>query len=504
MKRFLLSNQFDIIIVGGGYGGLSAGLYLQQCGYRTAILERTALPGGVSTPWRRKEFLFDGGTNWLAGSAPSNELHHMLAEIIDFEKLEFVHPDHFMQVEHGGEKLTIFDDPDAFEAEMLRISPEDEKVIKKFTGAIRERMGVAIPYKKPKSLFSIGETLAFPFANAGFLKSFLSWKGESVAHYASRFKSEALRQLFVRMFPHHSFFSMFAIISTFAWRALKSAGYPVGGSEKLLQVMIDKYEALGGDLRYRNEVASIDEENGVVTGVTLSAGEVLKAPKVIAAMDGKFTLERLLGGKFRHPGLEKLLAADTQTYPGLFQVSVGVNRTYTGLHHKYNIELDEKLKVGDTELCDDMMIRLCSEHDGLAPKDHTTFVVHVRIEDVAYWHTLRAEDRQRYRAEKQRVADAVIRNLEKRFGAFDPVIVDTASPATYIRYSNAHKASYQGWAPTPEMIGKELSMTIKELNGFYLAGQWVFPAGGITGVARVARHLTQMICHEDKRPFFAD
>lgn len=35
-----------IIIVGGGITGLSAGIYGQQAGFETVIIENNALPGG--------------------------------------------------------------------------------------------------------------------------------------------------------------------------------------------------------------------------------------------------------------------------------------------------------------------------------------------------------------------------------------------------------------------------------------------------------------------------
>lgn len=496
-----MQSKYDVIIIGGGYGGVAAASYLQQCGYSTLLLEKTALPGGVSTAWRRKGYIFDGATNWVAGSAPSSKIHYMMREVIDFEHLTFIDPDEFMVVEHGGEAMVIYDEVDKFEAEMLRISPEDEKLIRKFTNGIRARSKVGIPYEHPMDLAPLHKKIGIAIENFPFIANFLKWKNTSVKEYAAKFKNETFRQLFLRMFPHHSFFSMYAIISTFAWKNLRASGYPVGGTEALIGNMIDRYKAAGGEMLYSKEVVSINHNNGTAESVTLKDGTVYEADRIVAALCGKHAFEKLLGKSFVHPGLDKLLKEDAQTYPGLFQVSLGVKKLFPGLRHKYNIDFPEKVRVAESELCEDMMIRICTEHSGLSPEGTTTFIVHLRIDDVHYWHKLRAEDREKYRQEKKRLADFIIEQVQARFGEFEVDVIDTASPATYHRYSYAHKASYQGWAPTPAMIGKGLSMKAKGLSNFYLGGQWVFPAGGITGVIRVGRHLTQLICHEDRRPF---
>ena len=51
-----MKNAFDnsIIIIGGGFAGLSAGIYGQMNGYKTTIYEMHNKPGGLCTSWKRK------------------------------------------------------------------------------------------------------------------------------------------------------------------------------------------------------------------------------------------------------------------------------------------------------------------------------------------------------------------------------------------------------------------------------------------------------------------
>jgi len=496
-------NQYDIAIIGGGFGGISQGIFLQRCGYKTVILERTGLPGGVATVWRRKgEYVFDGATNWLAGSAPSANLYFLLKDIIDFDKLTMIDPEEFIQIEHAGETLTLYNDLPRLRAELLRISPKDTAQIDQFIAAVKLAGTFGIPFETPPEIMSVKEKLLFVKNNFTFIRFFSQWKKVSIGEFADGFKSPVLRELFKLIFPHHPFFSIYAVVTTIAWMSQKAGGYPVGGGEKLLQVMLDKYAELGGEFRLRTEVDTIQTSHNRATGVVLTSGEEIGSHRVISTADGKLTLEKFLKGKYRHPELQRLLESDAKTYPGLIQISFVANKIYTEhLPHKLNIDFDMPVKVGTIEHSADMMIRTCPPESGLSPEGTTTFVIHIRVEDTEYWKILRDLNKDLYKQEKERVTESIRVCLKKRFGDFEELYVDMATPATYERYANAYKASYQGWAPTPQLIGKNLKKTVKGLKNFYIGGQWVWPAGGIPGVARVSRHIAQMICKQDNREF---
>ncbi len=495
-------NQYDIAIIGGGFGGISQGIFLQKCGYKTIILERTALPGGVATVWRRKgEYIFDGATNWLAGSAPSANLYFLLKDIIEFDKLIMIDPEEFIQIEHDGETLTLYNDLPRLENELLRISPEDSKHIASFIEAIKLAGTFGIPFETPPEIMTIPQKLKFVVDNFTFIKFFSKWKKISIEEFANGFKSQKLKELFKLIFPHHPFFSIYAVITTIAWMSQKAGGYPVGGGEKLLDVMIDTYRKNGGEFRLNSEVDEISIANNKANGVLLTNGEHISSNRVISTADGKLTIENLLKNKYRHKEIEQLLNSNAITYPGLIQISFVTNKIFGHLPHKLNIDFDTPLRVGKTEMSADMMIRTCPPESGLSPEGTTTFVIHIRVSDTEYWKDLRASDRDLYKQEKLRISEAIRKSLKNRFGEFTELYIDTATPATYERYSKAYRASYQGWAPTPKLIGKNLKKRFKGLKNFYIGGQWVWPAGGIPGVARVSRHITQIICKEDDRPF---
>jgi len=48
-----------------------------------------------------------------------------------------------------------------------------------------------------------------------------------------------------------------------------------------------------------------------------------------------------------------------------------------------------------------------------------------------------------------------------------------------------------------------MSKTLPGLGNFYMAGQWVEPGGGTSPAVMSGRHLIQIICKKDKKPFVA-
>jgi len=60
-----------------------------------------------------------------------------------------------------------------------------------------------------------------------------------------------------------------------------------------------------------------------------------------------------------------------------------------------------------------------------------------------------------------------------------------------------------GWLPTPEAITTPFQRRLPGLQGFYMAGQWVMPGGGVPSCLYSGRHVAQILCHEDGGTFTA-
>lgn len=54
----------SVVIIGGGFGGLSCAALLARDGYDVTLIEKLDTLGGRARPWEKDGFTFDLGPSW--------------------------------------------------------------------------------------------------------------------------------------------------------------------------------------------------------------------------------------------------------------------------------------------------------------------------------------------------------------------------------------------------------------------------------------------------------
>lgn len=68
-----MEQEYDVIVVGAGNGGLCAAAYTTQRGFRTLLIERHNLPGGCASSFRRGRFEFETALHELCEFGPASD-----------------------------------------------------------------------------------------------------------------------------------------------------------------------------------------------------------------------------------------------------------------------------------------------------------------------------------------------------------------------------------------------------------------------------------------------
>jgi phytoene dehydrogenase-like protein len=491
-----------IIIIGGGIAGLACGCYLQMNGYRTEILEMNPVPGGLCTAWDRGPYVFDGCLRWLVGTHPSSTFYQVWRELGVFAGREIIHRDEFLRVEgRDGQVLSLSADLDRLAQDFKRIAPEDAALIDKLVRDAR-RCAFLDPLEKPLELMTGLEKIKILLCYLPMLLVFIKWKNLGIAAYLARYRNQFLREALTAV-AGDGRMSALVLVMVLALRSGKNAGFLAGGSRALAQAIAGRYARLGGVMRFNARVDLVTVENGRATGVRCADGTVVPAATVISCADGHTTIFKLLEGRYVN---QKVLNTynNCEIFPGLIQVSLGLNQTFPEVPQSLSLPLSRPLKVDDITRHDRLEVGAFGPDSGLCPAGKTVMIVRLSS-NYEYWSNLRNHHPDDYQKAKKELIREVVGVLNQRFPGLAQHLeqADLATPATYERWTGNWQGSYQGWLPTPRILGRRLPYTLPGLEDFYMAGHWVVVGGGLPSAALSGRYVAQMICARNGKMFAA-
>jgi phytoene dehydrogenase-like protein len=492
--------QKSITIVGAGVAGLSAGCYGQMNGYRTRIFEMHDSPGGSCTSWKRKGYTIDGCLAWLVGSAPGVGFHRIWRELGAVQGQHMTDPEEYLRIEgKAGKTFIVYRDIDRLERHMKELAPQDARVIEELTEAARACTKYDLPVDKAPELYGMIHGIIFLIRMFPFLRLMSKWKKVTPRDYAQKFSDPFLREA-LPLLGDLPGFPMAALIMVLAWMHRKSAGYPQGGSLAFSRRIERRYLDLGGEIQYRSPVREIMVENDRAIGVRLADGTEHRSDIVISAADGHATIFDMLGGRYLNSKIRSYYD-ELPLFPPLIQVALGVARSFDGQPSSVLYLLDEPVTISGRER-GYISVEIYNFDPTLAPPGKTVVKV-IFTSDYAYWQDLK-KDPERYKAEKEKIADQVVALLDQRYPGLARQVEmrDVATPLTWERYTGNWRGSFEGWLITEKTFPPfHMSKTLPGLRNFYMAGQWVEPGGGVPTAAISGRNVLQILCKRDRRTF---
>jgi phytoene desaturase len=328
-------------------------------------------------------------------------------------------------------------------------------------------------------------------------KSFMGSYSRPMADFVQSVHSPLLREILVNAFMPEV--PVWFVLMLFALLGDRQMGLLAEGCPGFVQPIEDRYRALGGDVTYKATAREVLVESDRAVGVRLADGTEHRSDVVVSAADGYSTVFTMLGGRYVDRETEERYRSWKLIRPYVM-VSYGVAREFPDEPPTTFILLKEPIAIGQQAIRE-LILRIFNYGSKFAPAGKT--VVQATLEtEWDYWNDLR-EDRPRYDAEKQRIADEVLSRLERHYPGVSSLVevTDVATPHTTWRYTLNHRGAYMGWLPTPKSIMTPIPRTLPGLADFYMAGQWVIPGGGVPPSLYSGRHVIQILCHCDGKRF---
>jgi phytoene dehydrogenase-like protein len=313
------------------------------------------------------------------------------------------------------------------------------------------------------------------------------------------FKTEKIKSFFKGLYGERNY-SALGFIFMLAWFNQKNAGYIKGGSFPLAQRMVEKFERLGGKISYNKRVEKIIVENNMAKGVIITDGTKISSDYVISAADGYTTIYKMLKGKYISKKID-FAYKNWELFTPLVQVSFGINKVIE-YASPITINISKGLKIGRTQLEYGYSIMNYSYDTTMAPEGKTSIVM--RYDSPwKLWENLEGDE---YKSEKLQIEKDATGFLELEYPGITKYIevIDVATPKTDVRFTGVKDGAYEGFMPSKENMMKSLDMQLPKLNNFLMAGQWLFPGGGLPPSAQTGKWSVQLICKKEKQKFISD
>ena len=457
-----------VAVIGAGLAGMSAGIYLARKGIEVDVYELAPWAGGMCTSWQRGGYWFDGCVNWMVGLKKGDGFYRLYREVEAVEENTQMYFCETIIKEMDGVVYRIPMQVEAFRAYLKGLAPEDAKEIDGMCDDIKGVANNVIPVNIQNISQFFSSIKAF-----GGMMAMGKHMSKTLGEYVEGFQSPVIRKLILAMMgPEFVAGGLFMMLGT---RMGNNAGYPLGGARDIMARMEAAFKQAGGRLHVNSPVEEILVENGKAVGVRVK-GEAHHADAVIAACDMHTVLQKLLGGKYPHPQLDEMLR-EGKLFAPLALVSFGVKKQF-GISYEEHWECE--IKTSPDTTAHSFLLRSFDFDPSAAPEGRSSIMTAFKA-PLAYWKALRETDKEAYHREKQRLANAVAAEIEKRYPGFTQEIevTDVSTPVTYERLTNVYQASYEGFSPTPEAMKTRIQKTVPDLKNLLLCGQWTIAGGGI-------------------------
>ncbi|MDQ3374259.1 MAG: phytoene desaturase [Acidobacteriota bacterium] len=320
-----------IIVIGSGFGGLTAAIRLQAQGHKVTILEKRDKLGGRAYVYEQDGFTFDGGPTIITAPWLIDEVFEAAGKRTeDYVKLVKIDPFYNIRFEDGS-VFNYNDDKENLLAQIHKFNPADVEGYKRFSKDLGEiyRVGFELIDQPFTSVWDMVKVVPEMIK----LRS-----DKSVVKFASKyFKDERLQQAFSfhpLLIGGNPFTatSIYAMIHELEQKF--GVWFAMGGTGALVKGFGDLFLDIGGEVYLEAEVEEIliDEQTEKAKGVKIKSGEIFEADAVVANSDVAQTYLSLVPRRFRKKYTDAKVKSMTYSM-SLFVVYFGTNRKYEGIAH---------------------------------------------------------------------------------------------------------------------------------------------------------------------------
>lgn len=480
-----MEEEFDIVIIGSGLGGLVCANILCREGYRVLVLEKNQQFGGNLQTFSRDKCVFDTGVHYIGGLDEGQNLHkyfHYLG-ILDQLKLKKMDLDGFDMVTFDGDpnEYPYAQGKENFIRQLSNFFPEEEENIRNFYKKMKGICDKFPLYRLDSEPYVGGEAHFHQKANEAIDTSTENPKLRAVLAGTNFLYAgiENKTPFYVHALSVNSYIES-------AWRC-------INGGSQIAKLLIREIRRNGGKVLKHKEVKSIRLENGEVRSVETSDGFVYSGKIFISNIDPKTTIDLLKGQPIRKSYLKRI--KNIENTISSFSLYITLKKeTFPYLNRNYYHFKDES-KVWRSSFYEpdnwpeSYMVSMSPKTENDVWAEGLSVLAYMRHEELEEWGNsfntvaekdYRGEGYEKFKAEKTEI---LLRELEKKFPNIRDSILSTyaATPLTYRDYIGSETGSMYGFVKDANFPMKSYLTPRTKIRNLLLTGQSI-NMHGILGV----------------------
>jgi all-trans-retinol 13,14-reductase len=490
-------DAWDAVIIGAGLGGLSCAAGFARQGFKPLVLEKHSVPGGYATTFKRPGgFVFDASLHSTTVGEREG-IFNLIPGFPEITDIEFVphrvlyraiFPDHDIRVPHT--------DIDGYVKLLVGLFPEEKEGLE---GLFRTMRGLVSDLNKYQSAGGQVNMATFPKEFPHLFKCYNSTWGTVQDSYLKDPKLKGVVSALWGYFglPPSKLASLYYILPLIGY--LRDGGYyPIGKSQKISDSLVRFIEERGGRVKLRSKVEEILIKDHAAYGVRTQDGAEHRGRVVVSNANAYDTFRTMMDEKDHLK--EYLARMDTFTASlSSFQVFLGLKKDLvrevgiedTEIFYDPGYDTEESYRTAlsaEVEKGGFGLTLYDNLYKGYSPEGKNTVNI-IALQGYDFWKKYEADyfagKKDAYRAEKERLADILIKKVEEKLlpGLSRAVEVrEVGTPLTNVRYTANYRGAIYGWDQTLDNCEPRRLPHDTPIRNLYLAGAWTRPGGGYGAV----------------------
>lgn len=461
--------KYDVVIIGGGLGGLLSAYILSKHGYHVVVLEKNTVIGGCLQSFKRKGILFDTGMHYIGSMEEGQSLARFwkyfgLTGRIRLRKLD---EKAFDVISYQGKHYPSAMGYEAYVEHLAAFFPGEKRALEQYVDSIR-RVANSSPVSR---LEEVTQTLPL---ETEYVKT-------SVDDYIRRFTSHPVlcnvlagnlplyagekgkTPFYVHAFLHNSY--------------LQSAYRIVGGSQQIAEVLSEAICRMGGEVCLKSEVCKFTGTAQAITGVKLKDGRFVEGkyfisaihPQALVGLLDENMVKRSYCRRIRH--LENTIAAFT-VYLGFKK---GMVPYYNSNFFHYAVpDVWSCARYTETDWPRGYLYMHQAPEAGGSFSESALLISYMRYDDVRKWQGTTVGKRgEAYEDFKEKRARQLMDALDRDFPGICEQIAfyEASTPLTYEDYTATAAGALYGIARDINSPAQTVVSQRTYIPNFFMTGQ---------------------------------